>query len=210
MSVSNRMVAQLSTETFHNKQQTETKEAERSFGSTNTNYNLWKQGALHKRHKSVAKPSPAPIKTGLEIEKTLDMLSEHSPDFKNKQFNNYDNTVRHLPRKVVENYHLQHNFSRKPSFTNIKNKPSLVSLGHAVGPGGRAILYGAMPKSPYERSAGTMNRNDSESRALLRETHSESMNKWNNYDSSIRNEIELQRKFIDKKNYELDSRAQAL
>lgn len=33
------------------------------------------------------------------------------------------------------------------------------------------------------------------------------MRNWNNYDASIKNEIELQKKFIKQKNYEMDSRA---
>ena len=36
------------------------------------------------------------------------------------------------------------------------------------------------------------------------------MRNWNNYDASIKNEIELQKKFIQKKNYEMDSRASGI
>ena len=177
------------------------------------NYNMWVNSGnkLAKRHKSVARE---PVKSGLEIKKTIDMATENSPEFKNKQYNNYDNSIGFIPRKMLENYHVTPHYNRKPSFKKmqLKDPSKFVSLGSTQGPGGRAVLYAAVPKSPYEKHAGKSltEQKRFESKASLVSYQSSAFNKWNNYDTSRRNEIELQKKIVERKNYELDSRAHSL
>lgn len=188
---------------------------------SSANYLMWaKQQPITKkqlRYDSQAlKPAPKTSKTKLEIEKNLAQSLEHSPDYRLKKHNNYDNTVANASRKVLEENQLQKYYDRKPAFTSSRNAnqpDSFINLGHSVGPGGRAILYASVKKNVYEKAVPTKSDRapvPDASQIHTRNEQAKAINSWNHYDSNIKNLISIQSKIIDSKNYELDSRANSI
>ena len=86
------------------------------------------------------KEKESPTKHSLEVQKTLDFIRDNSPDFKRKKFNNYDNTLRYMNRKVFDNMKVIQNVAS----TTFKDKQ--INFGHSVGPGGRAFMYVSQAK----------------------------------------------------------------
>lgn len=66
----------------------------------------------------------------------------HSPEFKINKLNNYDNTVLNVSRQIYE----QHDMNRlypKNHFHQVKPSKDYQNLGHQMGAGNRAYLYGS-------------------------------------------------------------------
>lgn len=91
----------------------------------------------------------SPLKHKDYVQRTIDQAAQYSPDFNLKKINHYDNTIKNVPRKVLENYDLKKPFRRETLNKHVaKNEElaSFVNLGSSFGPGGRAVLYAAVPK----------------------------------------------------------------
>lgn len=88
----------------------------------------------------------SPVKHKDYIQKEIDTAMQYSPDYRLKKLNNYDNTLKHLPRNVLEKYELSKLYHREPRALK-ESSPKYVNLGSAFGPGNRAILYASVPKN---------------------------------------------------------------
>jgi hypothetical protein len=159
----------------------------------------------------------SPIKPSEEIEKKLEQKTDYSPEYRLKKFNNYDNTVRNADRIVLENYDIQRYFDNKVATTKRSNSISVpnnnVTLGSSMGPGGRAVLYALIPKSKETRNQELTETNYKEGisdKIKFREAQSTLLKKWNHFDSNISNRLNIEKKILASKNYELDSRANSI
>ena len=54
----------------------------------------------------------SPVKHKDYIQKTIDTALQYSPDYKLKKINHYDNTVKNIPRAVLEKYELSKVYQR--------------------------------------------------------------------------------------------------
>lgn len=91
----------------------------------------------------------SPVKHKDYLQKTIDTALQYSPDFALKKLNHYDNTVKNIPRAVLEKYDLSKVYQRdhRGLTQSTDKKSNFVNLGSSFGPGGRAILYAAVPKA---------------------------------------------------------------
>jgi len=101
-----------------------------------------------------------------------------------------------LPRTFYEKFSISGLFDRKPSDKKISNSPNFVNYGHTVGPGNRAMLHVAIPRNPKQVKPTTSSKQRRTSLGTLRKIHEARLRDNNNYDASIKNEIDLQKKFI--------------
>ena len=122
---------------------------------------------------------------------------------------------------MFENFNLMPNYEKKDkSFSNfsqseakkftIDNSQTL-NLGSSAGKGGRAFLYASYAKKSNQGNSFDISDSmKNTSKIDFRKTQTDFVNKWNHFDSNINNAIVEQRKIINCKNYELDSRAWGL
>ena len=82
------------------------------------------------------------------MQRTIDQAQQYSPDFSLKKINHYDNTLKNIPRAVMEKYDISKLYDRDFQLKGrTQEQPaSFVNLGSAPGPGNRAVLYAAIPK----------------------------------------------------------------
>ena len=79
-----------------------------------------------------------------------------------------------------------------------------------MGPGNRAVLYGSYSKIPLAKSINKQSLTslkNSNSKIEFRETQAGALKEWNHFDSNINNQLVYQKKILNSKNYEMDSRA---
>ena len=133
-----------------------------------------------------------------------------------KKLNNYDNTVKNLPRHIHEKFDISTYFPKRDQIDN-RN----MSLGHAAGTAGRAFLYAASAKkedmpSMFNSSMGVVKSQSNKktkpnfNKLDFKVKSGQFIKEWNHFDSNINNTIVEQRKILHQKNYELDSRAWGL
>jgi len=61
--------------------------------------------------------------------------------------NNYDNTFKNIPRNVLDKFEVSKYYHDNKSGKTLSNDGSKKQLlGSSMGPGGRAVLYAAVPK----------------------------------------------------------------
>ena len=91
----------------------------------------------------------SPVKHKDYIQKSINTALQYSPDYKLKKNNNYDNTLKHIPRATLEKYDVSKVYQRDQRGMSMKKDESskFVNLGSAFGPGNRAILYASVPKN---------------------------------------------------------------
>lgn len=160
------------------------------------------------------KKSPSTFKHKDFVAKTLDQAAQYSPDFNLKKINHYDNTIKNVPRKVLENYDLKKPFRRETLNKVVAEKEepaSFVNLGSSFGPGGRAVLYAAVPKKDQpigvaKSASGDLKEHD----YLSTNNPPKAFKEWQHYDTNMNNQLVHHKKVVNSKLYELDSRAQAL
>ena len=104
------------------------------------------------------------------------------------------------------------NFTQSESKKFTIPQSETLNLGSSAGKGGRAFLYASYKKRGQNSfDAKTMELNKAvASKIDFRKTQTEFVKDWHHYDSNINNTIVEQRKIINCKNYELDSRAWGL
>lgn len=156
----------------------------------------------------------SPIKHKEYVQKTIDQAQQYSPDFTLKKINHYDNTVKNVPRAVVEKHELSKAFRRDHQIRgrNSEKPATFVNLGSSLGPGNRAVLYAAVPKTEATQttvSARGSPRDDLKVADYL-DTRIESFKNWNHYDTNMNNQLVHHKKVVNSKLYELDSRAQGI
>jgi hypothetical protein len=61
---------------------------------------------IHNDLQSQLKNYESPVKQSLEIRDSLEQIERHSPDYKLKKFNNYNNGIKNAQRNVLENFDL--------------------------------------------------------------------------------------------------------
>lgn len=112
----------------------------------------------------------------------------------------------------MEKYEISKLYDRDFQKGRNQEKPAtFVSLGSAPGPGGRAVLYAAVPKkepstTQLTASAGASPRADLKVADYL-DTKIGSFKEWNHYDTNMNNQLVHHKKVVNSKLYELDSRA---
>lgn len=91
----------------------------------------------------------SPVKHKDYLQKTIDTALQYSPDFALKKLNHYDNTVKNIPRAVLEKYDVSRVYQRdhRGLAQSTDKKANFVNLGSSFGPGNRAVLYAAVPKA---------------------------------------------------------------
>ena len=100
------------------------------------------------------------------------------------------------------------NFSQSEAKKFTIDNSNTLNLGSSAGKGGRAFLYASYKKS--NKTSFDFSDTMKTSKVDFRKTQTEFVNKFNHFDSNINNAIVEQRKIINCKNYELDSRAWGL
>lgn len=133
----------------------------------------------------------------------------HSPEFKISKLNNYDNTVLNVSRQVYE----QHDMTRlypKNHFHQDKPSKDYQNLGHFMGAGNRAYLYGS-----WNKKKGSYNNSRNEGinpkqLNLSNELEIKDIRSQKHYDSNIKNEIMYQHNLLEQKATELDLRSQGV
>ena len=90
-----------------------------------------------------------------------------------KKLNNYDNTIKSAPRSIVEQYDLSKYYHQKNTSSQ---------LGHAFGPGGRAVLYATAEKKKEADRTDSAQMGRKKSKINDRNRQISAMKSWNHYD----------------------------
>lgn len=157
----------------------------------------------------------SPVKHKEYMQRTIDQAQQYSPDYTLKKINHYDNTLKNLPRAVVEKYDISKLYDREFQLKgrNQEKPATFVNLGSAPGPGNRAVLYAAIPKkdstTQLSASVGGSPRADLKVADYL-DTKIGSFKDWQHYDTNMNNQLVHHKKVVNSKLYELDSRAQGI
>ena len=80
-------------------------------------------------------------------------------------------------------------------------------MGHAYAHG-KTFIYSTADKKKEKPDSSQLGRNNS--KIKIRNQQMSAMKSWNHYDTNLQHQMNLEKKIIDSKNYEMDNRAASI